>query len=162
LVLRCLSFMGLGHHRASVPFRGFCANGLIPPYRRKADSSADASYRSADLSPLKSRSRVRLFFRGNGEEKSRAFARLGFHPDSASVTLDDFFANRQAHARAGIFLPRVQPLEQHENPLEIFRIDADAVVPHVKNPSVAVPPRADVNLRRSGAAELDGVPDQVL
>jgi len=39
-----------------------------------------------------------------------------------------FLANRQSHAGARIFLARVQPLEQDENPAEVFGVNADSII----------------------------------
>ena len=43
------------------------------------------------------------------------------------MVFDDLFADGEADARPGQF-PSMQTFEQHENVIEIFRIDADAIV----------------------------------
>ena len=50
-------------------------------------------------------------------------------PDAPAVVLDDLLAHRQADARARRTSSRgVQPLEDHEDPVGVARLDADAVV----------------------------------
>ena len=49
----------------------------------------------------------RLQLGGQGEKEGRAFFRYGFDPDPATVMLDDFFADGQAHPGAGVLLPGV-------------------------------------------------------
>ena len=41
---------------------------------------------------------------------------------------DNFSRDGQSHARAFIFIARVQPLKHVENPVQIFFVKADAVV----------------------------------
>ena len=62
----------------------------------------------------------------SGSEKRNVVPCPTFRFDAhrAAVTLDDFFANRQADARAGIFAARVQTLKHHPDALEILRLDA--------------------------------------
>ena len=65
--------------------------------------------------------------------KRRTPAQLLLHPDSSTVVLDDFFTDREADARPGVLVASVQALKNHENPLSIVRINADAVVAHGKS-----------------------------
>ena len=69
-----------------------------------------------------------------GEEKSSATAGLGFHPDSPPVAGHDRLANGQPQAGAGKAVLRVQPLEQLEDPLEVLRVDPDALIRHREHP----------------------------
>ena len=46
------------------------------------------------------------------------------------MLFDDLFANRQPQARAGKFLPRMEPLEDHKNPLGVLWLHPNALVPH--------------------------------
>ena len=48
-------------------------------------------------------------------------------------------ADRQADARAGIFVPRVQALKDLENALRVLRVDADAVVSYREPPGINGP-----------------------
>ena len=75
----------------------------------------------------------------------------------------DALADGQADAGAGILPARVQPLEDHENPLEVLRVDADAVVGHRQHHAVAIKAAAHVHLGRPlGVMVFQRVLDQVL
>src|ERR1044071_2564595 len=91
-----------------------------------------------------------------------ALARGRRHPDRSAMALDDLLADREADAGAGVFPHRVQPLEDHEDALEVLRLDADAVVGDGDLPRIALVLGADVDARYAGAAELERVADQVL
>ena len=78
------------------------------------------------------------------------------------MPLDNLLADGQPDAGAGILFAGVQALENLENPPGILRLNADAVVPHPKEPLLLLPAGADVDFRRPLAVELDGVSDQVL
>src|SRR2546430_1702399 len=68
--------------------------------------------------------------RGQREKERGALARLRLDPDAAAVALDDLLADREPDPRARVLVLPVQPLENDEDPLEVLRVDADAVVPH--------------------------------
>ena len=59
---------------------------------------------------------------------------LGLDPDAPAVALDDLLADRQADAGARVLVAAVQPLEDDEDPLDVLRLDADAVVAHREEP----------------------------
>src|ERR1700722_1365629 len=96
------------------------------------------------------------------EGEGCALARYGFHPEMASVAFDNFLADCQANAGAGVFVPGVQPLEDDENPLEVLRPYADAVVLHRELPMDNVSVHGNVDFRCLETAELDCVADEVL
>src|SRR5215475_11531881 len=89
---------------------------------------------------------------GDGETERRTFPGLRRHPDTAAVAFDDFLAQRQPDASPGIFLARMQTLEDPENALEILRLDADAIVAHRELPLAAATFHLDVHLRRTVTA----------
>src|ERR671914_1966302 len=94
--------------------------------------------------------------------KARAFAEARLDPDAPAVALDHLLADREADARSGILALVVQTLEHHEDALEILRLDADAVVSHLKGPferGLGDPHMYPWNRSR---AELEGVADEVL
>ena len=68
------------------------------------------------------------------EVKSSALTGFGFDPNSAAVALDDFFAQSEADAGAGIFFAGVEALEDEKDALEIFGWNADTVVAHGELP----------------------------
>jgi hypothetical protein len=98
----------------------------------------------------------------NREVERRAFARFRFHPHASTMALDDLFAHGQPDPCARIFVPGVQELEDHEEPVEMPRDYADAVVAHGEDPRSVLPARPDVHLGRAFASEFDGVADEVL
>ena len=73
-------------------------------------------------------------------------ARIRLHPDPAAIRLDDPLANRQADSGSRIILP-VQPLEDPEDLLRVFRLDSDAVVLHRKEPIPVAAARAEMWMR---------------
>src|SRR2546427_11318221 len=80
----------------------------------------------------------------DGEVKCRALPRCGLNPDAAFVPLDDLLADGQAEASAGVFLLRVQTLEDDKNPVKVLRVNADAVVPDRELPRTAIALCAEV------------------
>src|SRR5688572_21336253 len=56
---------------------------------------------------------------GQGEIERRAFSWAGLHPNYPAVSFDNFLADRQPDARAGVLIARVKPLEQHKNAVEV-------------------------------------------
>jgi hypothetical protein len=87
---------------------------------------------------------------------------LRLEPNAPAVALHDPLADRQADARARVFIPGVQALEDHEQPLRVLGIDPDPVVLDGEDPRTPVVPRRHVDPRGLAAAELDRVRDQVL
>ena len=82
-----------------------------------------------------------------GEAKSGALPELRLDRDVAAVPLDDLLADRQPDAGAGELFALVQPLEHAEDPFEILRVDAEAVVLDREHPFLAaVPGGGDVDL----------------
>src|ERR1700732_2005787 len=124
------------------------------------------------LSGLPSTSRISMrwtvslmahrFFPREGKSKGGSCSGRGFHPDAPAVPLHDLLANRQPDAGARMGAAAVQALEHHENPLEIFRRNTDAVVLHRKVPEYAVRFSMELNLRALIATELDRIGNQVL
>ena len=62
----------------------------------------------------------------------------------------------------GYSVPGVQPLENDENAIEVFGLNANAVVLDRKTPFAGLVPGPDVDSRRLLAAEFDGVADEIL
>src|SRR5687767_10700860 len=89
---------------------------------------------------------------GQGEIERRSFSGGGLHPNNPAVSFDNLFADRQPNARAGVLIARVESLEQHENALEVLRVNADAIVRDRKHPVVGV--QAGKLRRRGGASQL--------
>src|SRR6185503_4538874 len=100
--------------------------------------------------------------RRQGEKKRRAPARLRFHPDPAAMAFDDFLADRQADAGAGIFLAAVQPLEDQEDALKILRSDANPIIPHAEFPFCSRALHSNMDFWPLLASELHSVPEQIL
>ena len=78
------------------------------------------------------------------------------------MTLDDPFANRQAHACSGIFVPRMQPLENFKNPREMLWLNADTVVADRKQPFAVPLVRTHMDARRRLPMKFDGVANEIL
>jgi hypothetical protein len=78
------------------------------------------------------------------------------------VTLDDFLADGEADARAGVFGAGVQPLKHLEDPLGVLRLNADAVIADGEQPALRMLRGGHRHPRRLIAMELDGVADEVL
>ena len=75
------------------------------------------------------------------------------------MTLDNSFADSQAHTEAGVLIPCMQTLENIEDSFVILRVDSDTVVADGKEPRVFLPFAANVNFRPFVGSELDGVLD---
>ena len=75
---------------------------------------------------------------------------LGVEPDAPAVILDDLAAHRQPDAGARVGLLGVQALEDHEDPLRVLRLDADAVVGAAQLPRARR--RGSPSMRTSGAS----------
>src|SRR5690625_3092911 len=78
------------------------------------------------------------------------------------MALNDALAQRQAYADAGVVFPRMQPLEDIEHALLLFRIDADALIGNGEQPKLTLRLGLDPQSWRSGAMKLQGIPQQVL
>jgi hypothetical protein len=63
-----------------------------------------------------------------GKVKYRALFRLGFNPDSPTLLLENPFADSQPDTCPFILLAAMQTLKDLEDPVEVFGIDANAVV----------------------------------
>src|SRR5208337_568537 len=99
----------------------------------------------------------------NGEMESGTCSRFRLHPHAATMALHNLFADRQANARAGIFLTAMQALKNNENPVKILRSDADAVIAYAELPSTVLPSSGNVNAWRFlRPPELDGIAEQIL
>src|SRR5215471_1386659 len=83
-------------------------------------------------------------------------------PDPAAVILDDLPYHGQAYPGSRIGRLVVQPLENHEYPLGVFRLDTDSIVAEREQPELAVPADRDGDPGRLVRAELQRVVDQVL
>src|SRR5574340_430848 len=128
--------------------------------RRSSPGLSSTSRISTGLLSLTIR-RLLVLFR-QGEDESAAFTRPGFHPDMAAVALHHLLADGEADAGPGIFALVVQPLEHHEDALEILRLDADAVVPHRKFISLAKILHRHMDSRNGRGTELERIGHQVL
>ena len=97
-----------------------------------------------------------------------SIAVLGVDPDSSSVILDDFLAQRQSDTGALVIVARMQPLEDDEHLLGVLAVDPDAVVGDSEVPTRTVRLVLDLfaldpdHRGAIGMPELDGVADQVL
>src|ERR1035438_9343213 len=98
----------------------------------------------------------------NTEQKCRSMSGFGFHPDLASMALYNLLADSEPDAGAGKLFGTVQALEQRENAVGVLRLDADAVVPHRKDPVVAFQDCGNVHPGRVRALEFDAIANQVL
>jgi hypothetical protein len=75
----------------------------------------------------------------------------------------DLLADGQAYTGAGIFLPRVQPLEDGEKTILFFGWDADAIVFNPEDIFAPFSLRSNVDLGATVfGTELDGIAHQVL
>ena len=100
------------------------------------------------------------------KKERRSLPGRRFDPYSPAVAFDDFLAERQTQACAGVFVACVQTLEDDENPLKVGWLDADAIVSHRKNPfwlrRTLAGAGANMNARLFSSAKLQGIGDQVL
>ena len=69
-----------------------------------------------------------LFYFWDGEIKRRPFIEFGLRPDPSAVPLDDALDQGQAHAGSFKLIIAVQPLEDAEEFVGVFRVEADAIV----------------------------------
>lgn len=99
---------------------------------------------------------------GNREGKTGTLAGPGPHPDRPAVAFHDSLAYGQAHARAGVLVACVQPLKNREDPFVVLRIDPDAVILDPQGPAVGLTFGRDPDVRRTIAAKLHRVADEVL
>src|SRR5690348_16864656 len=83
-------------------------------------------------------------------------------PDPAAVILDDLLYHGQAYSGTRIGRLVVQPLENHEYPFGVFRLDAYSIVAEREQPELPVPADRDGDPGRLVRAELQRVVDQVL
>ena len=97
--------------------------------------------------------RALLCHLGNREAKRRTFAEFRLHPNSSAVPLDHCFADCQTDAAAFELVRAVKPLEQAEDFISVFHVDA--VVRDPKDPFGTVIRRGDMNFRFLIAAILD-------
>src|SRR5271166_4675118 len=97
------------------------------------------------------------FSAGDRKVKCRAPSGLGLDPDSAAGALDNSLAYRETHPGSGVFGGAVKTLKNSKDLLLELRLDPDPVIPHGKQPMVALRFSGDVNPRRIVAAIADGV-----
>src|SRR5271166_4169158 len=81
----------------------------------------------------------------DGEMEGGTCSRFRLHPHAATVPLYNLFADRQANARTGIFLTAMQALEDNENPFEILRGNANAVIAYAELPGTVLSYNGNVN-----------------
>src|SRR4051794_38230486 len=89
-------------------------------------------------------------------EKSCPFPRFRFGPDLATMMLSDFAAVGQSEPSSRK-PPPVEPLADPKNPLQVLRLNADAVVAKPKEPLIVFVARTNVKHRRSVAVKLKGI-----
>ena len=95
--------------------------------------------------------------------KRRSFPDLGVDPDAAMISLHDSLTDCQPNASAGIFISRVEPLEQTKDALPVLGFDAEAVVADGEQPAFAITPCRYVDHRwRFGSTILYRVTHEVL
>lgn len=68
------------------------------------------------------------------QEECRSVPRARLDPDFPPVAGNDFPADSEAHARAGVIAP-VETFENTENLLKEFRLDSDSVILDGNEPS---------------------------
>src|SRR5829696_4432294 len=98
----------------------------------------------------------------NRESERAAFAGLRLHPDPSAVPIDDLLADREADAGARVLGLRVEPLEHHEDPFGVLRIEADAIVRDREDGNVGAFLARHVDARRAFAPELHRIANEVL
>ncbi len=69
----------------------------------------------------------------NREPERRSVVHFSLRPDLPSVALDDAVNERQANARAGELVVRVQPLKHTKQPGRVPHVEACAVIPDEKD-----------------------------
>ena len=97
-----------------------------------------------------------------GKPKCRALAPGRLGPDGAAVAFHDLAADRQPDSRARVDVPCMQSLEHLEYPVEVRRIDPNAVIGNGKLPLRTCPDRLHRHPRLPARIELDRVADKVL
>src|SRR5262249_20631605 len=103
-----------------------------------------------------------LNFRKRENERAASAVR-GLDPDPSAMAVDHLLAYREADPGTGVFIPGMQPLEHHEDTLEVLLLDADTVVGDRKTPFAFQVLEADVDAHRLVLLpELDRVADQIL
>src|SRR3954468_10392922 len=78
------------------------------------------------------------------------------------MAIDDFLADREPNARSGILRPAVQPLENHEDAVEILAVYAYPVVLDCERPDIVALLCFDMYARRRFAPELQSVSNKIL
>ena len=102
-------------------------------------------------------------FGGEGEVEGGALVGVGFEPDVATVAADDFFANGEADAGAGVFVGGVEALKDDEDTVGKSRVNADAIVGNGEVPVGVVLCGGDGDVGgKVGFAEFEGIADEVL
>src|ERR671926_1153195 len=91
-----------------------------------------------------------------------AKAQLRLDPDAPAMALDDLLADGKADAGARVLTHGMQPLKQHEDALEVLRLDADAVVGDADAPLGVFLGRRDMDARRGLTAKLERIADEIL
>ena len=91
-----------------------------------------------------------------------ALAGARLDPDPAAVACDHAAAEGETDAGAGRLVGGVKALEEREDPVLIPGRNAGAVVLHAKVPEALFLGGVDADPRRLGAAELEGVVEQIL
>src|SRR5437764_15444902 len=66
--------------------------------------------------------------RGQNHDEGRSFSLAAVGRNRPPMALDDFTTNRQPDSSPVVLRPPVQALEDVENPVEVFFVEADAVV----------------------------------
>src|SRR5687767_10887950 len=89
-------------------------------------------------------------------------ARLRFYPNAAAMHVNNLFAQRKANAGAGVIRWGVKALNNHEDALVVLPGNANAIVPHGKDPESIVATGRGEHLRRGRRTRLQGVSDRVL
>src|SRR5580700_9244340 len=102
------------------PHRPDCLPPKVDPVH--LHSSLTSSCSSATL-------RFRLFFHAEGEIESCALVDFSLCPHAAPMLLNDPLHRCQADARALEIFRTMQPLEDSEQFVHIFHVEANAVVP---------------------------------
>lgn len=78
------------------------------------------------------------------------------------MALDNLFADRESDSGTWVGLLAMQPLEYHEYPIRILRLEADAVVLDRKYPFLVFALAADLDDRIGITAKLERIAEQIL
>src|SRR5579862_6167048 len=95
------------------------------------------------------------------EQEFGSAVRLGFNPDSPAVALHHLRADGQADPGPWN-IPSVEPLEDAEDHLLVFRSDPNPVVANAEDPFALAMLCADVQARRTIRTIFEAVADEVL